>query len=139
MIHRKYHNCKMLNRNAFLCVECQRQEHFTQSGGLLAFHILCLLYGSFRLLKDSPLSVLRCLTPYIGICHVHHTPKELPFYTYNIQCMHKLVPHAARLRHAFCQRILQQLAEDPVFTLNISAKHKPCFIGAEIANIHIKR
>jgi hypothetical protein len=44
------------------------------------------------------------------------TLQEQQLYPYHIQSVQELEPHDAPARTVFCQLILQQLAEDPMFT-----------------------
>jgi hypothetical protein len=48
----------------------------------------------------------------------------------------RVVPHNAYPRHAVCQWMLQQWAQDPMFTEKVLFNNKSLFSGAGIPNIH---
>jgi hypothetical protein len=66
----------------------------------------------------------------------YRTLQEQQLYSYYIQTVQMLVPHDTSARCTFCQRVLQQLAENPTFTVKVSFTDELCFTRTGITNIH---
>jgi hypothetical protein len=67
--------------------------------------------------ERQPTINIRHLAAHTGTSHafVHHKLQEQQLYPYHIRSVQELVQYTAPARHAFCQWILQQFAEDPMF------------------------
>jgi hypothetical protein len=88
--------------------------------------------------ERQPAVSTRHLAAFMGTSHasVHHTLQEQQLYATCIQSFQELVPRDAPARHAWCQWILQQLAKDPMFTVNVLFMDELRFTVTGITNIH---